>query len=121
MERGWQIVGVVKRESQTAYHALEAKATNPEDPGQYGADYGIKVVDGGIIEMRLDMNKLQLSFKVNDIDHGIAHKNIEDTQYKAAMTLCNETSKFTFLSHATGASEWGQQDLEHNVCICVLL
>ena len=42
---------------------------------------------GDIVDMILDLEKLELRYMVNDEDFGIAFENIEDTEYKAAISM----------------------------------
>ena len=79
---------------------LCAHLTNPGDPGNAGKKYGSKKLESGdIIEVILDLNKLCLSYKVNDIDLGVAFKNIEKTTYRAAVTFYNKNEKISFISY----------------------
>ena len=46
-----------------------------------------KLVEGDIIDMILDLNKLQLRYRVNGEDFGIAKDNIEQTAYQATVSF----------------------------------
>ena len=50
-------------------------------------EYGEYCREGDVIEMILNLNKLQLSYRVTEKDYGIAFNNIEDTTYRAALCL----------------------------------
>ena len=60
--------------------------------------YGKLCKQDDIVDMILDFNKLQLRFKINGIDYGVAFKNIETTTYRAAITLFNSADEITFMS-----------------------
>ena len=52
------------------------------------AKYGQKACGtGDEIEMILDLNKKELRYKVNNQDYGVAHDNIEQTSYQAAVSF----------------------------------
>ena len=59
--------------------------------------YGVKARSGDIVEMHCDMNRLELSFRVNGIDYGVAYKDIEKTEYRAAVNLCDNNAIVTLL------------------------
>ena len=59
-------------------------------------DYGIKCDQGDIIEMFVDMNKLELSYVVNGQDFGVAFK-IRDSYYQAAINLFCTGDSITLL------------------------
>ena len=42
---------------------------------------------GDVVEMILDCDECTLSFKINDIDYGVAFDNIEKTEYRAAIFM----------------------------------
>ena len=48
--------------------------------------------------MTLNLNQLQLSYKINDTDYGKAF-DVEKTSYRAAATLYYKETKFTLLSY----------------------
>ena len=82
-----------------AYIMNYGKLADRENFGSYGSDYGAICADGDIIEMILDMNKMTLSYKVNDKEYGVAFHNIDNTKYKAGLTMCHKTSKYEFISY----------------------
>ena len=49
--------------------------------------YGANCKDGDIVEMILNLEEYTLSFKVNDIDYGVAFEDIEKTKYRAAIFM----------------------------------
>ena len=61
------------------------------DPTKYGyymlEEYGANCNDGDVVEMTLDLYERTLSFKVNDVDYGVAFNDIEYTQYRAAIFM----------------------------------
>ena len=70
-----------------AYIAELALLYDPtSDHGSAGSSYGKICGENDIVSMKLDMNDLTLSYKINNIDQGIAFK-IEKTKYKAAIYL----------------------------------
>ena len=53
------------------------------------ADYGCKCSRNDKIEMLLNLNKKQLSFRVNDIDQGVAYNDIEQNKnMKYSLSIC---------------------------------
>ena len=52
------------------------------------SNYGVRVKTNDIIEMILDMDKLQLSYTINDIEYGKAC-NVEKAKYKAVVDMFN--------------------------------
>ena len=75
--------------------SAKAKLTN----GDYGVSdksYGIKCKTNDIVEMIVDMKKLEIKFKVNNIDYGKAY-DIEDTTYRAAVYLNDVGNKIRLL------------------------
>ena len=50
------------------------------------ANYGNKCDIGDVIEIELDLNTFEIKYRVNDEDMGIAYKDIEDTQYRVALS-----------------------------------
>ena len=80
---------------------LLGSLTNPTDVNEYGADYGEPCYDnwnGGILEMKLDFNNLTLSYKMGGVDYGKAF-DIEQTKYKAAVTLDTSKALLSLLSY----------------------
>ena len=47
--------------------------------------YGKMPETGSIIEMKLDLEELTLSFVINDVDYGIAFKALKQSRYKAVI------------------------------------
>ena len=43
--------------------------------------------DGDILEITLDLGERTISFKVNDIDYGVAVSNIKQTKYRLVLTM----------------------------------
>ena len=113
---GWQLIGVFKTKynaiTQTYFERNQNQSygfvlnngwlSDPQTNGGKLKDYGVKCVDGDIVEMTLNMIDLCLSFKINDIDYGKAF-DVEQTSYKAAVTLRNKDTKFTLLSYQNSA------------------
>ena len=66
---------------------LNGSLTNPEDPNNWGENYGIKCNKGDIIEMNLDMNERTLTYKINDDDYGVAFHIDGYCKYCAAISL----------------------------------
>ena len=62
-----------------------------------GRKYGQKAKSGDIVGMHCDMNKKELSFSINGVNHGIAYKNIENTEYKVAVKLYSHGDTVTLL------------------------
>ena len=54
--------------------------------------------NGDIIEMKLDLNKLTLEYKVND-EFNAEFNDIENTSYRAVVTTPREGQGFTLLSY----------------------
>ena len=67
----------------------------------WGVPYG-KAEDGwakgDIIEMKVDFNRLELSYKVNQVDYGKAF-DIEKGEYKAALTLYDQDGSYELVSY----------------------
>ena len=61
------------------------------------AKYGIPCVEGDIIEMELDLNNLTIKYIINGKDYGIAFNNIENCNYRAAVTIDGGGSSITLL------------------------
>ena len=59
------------------------------DGNNYRRDdtYGVRLKKDDIVEMCLDLDALCLSYKINDISYGIAFKDIESCEYKAALSF----------------------------------
>lgn len=62
-------------------------------------DYKCK--SGDILEMFLDLYKRELSYSVNDIPLGIAYQDIEQTCYRAAVTLWDRGDCVELLSYSS--------------------
>ena len=52
---------------------------------------------GDILEITLDLDERTLSFKVNDIDYGVAVSNIKKTKYRLAFTTYREYTEIVLL------------------------
>ena len=61
---------------------VDAPGTN----AKVGGDYGRKCKTADIVEVILNLDVFTIKFNINDEDFGIAHKNIEDTEYRVALT-----------------------------------
>ena len=59
--------------------------------------YAQPCAEGDIIEMHLELKQLTLSYKINGQDYGIAFKDIEQTEYKAAIWVGGEASAIKLL------------------------
>ena len=79
-----------------AYEAIdcvdkESSSGNLIDPSTIGyatlRSYGKNCENGDVVQMTLDLDECTLSFKVNDIDYGVAFDSIEKTNYRAAVHL----------------------------------
>ena len=80
--------------------SMDGNKTNPEntDIWSYDPEFEPRIQDGDIVEMRLDLNKLMLTFKVNDkIKVEIA--DIENISYRAAISVFKNDTGFTLLSY----------------------
>ena len=64
---------------------IGSKGTNADGP-----KYGQKCRKGDIIEIELDLNEFTLRYIINDKDMGISHKDIEDTEYRVALSTCEK-------------------------------
>eukprot|EP01083_Nonionella_stella_P178411 630144_1 len=51
--------------------------------------YGRRCTQGDKVDMLLDLNKLELSYFVNDKDYGVAFR-VDETEYRAAVSLFNQ-------------------------------
>ena len=61
-------------------------------------DYGERLSNGDIVEMILDLEKLEIHWAKNGKHYPIAHKNIEDCEYKAAVMLATTNSKIRLMN-----------------------
>lgn len=103
----WHVLGIWKLDKEFervykhgyGYVLSEGFLANPNKYGSFGRQYGIHCKNNDVIEMIVDMDKLCISYKVNDQELGIAFKDIEETKYKAGLTTCYENTQFTFLSY----------------------
>ena len=70
------------------------------DVNEYGTDYGVSYYDnsGGILEMKLDFNKLTLSYTIDGTDYGKAF-DIPKGKYRAAVTLDTSKAVLSLLSY----------------------
>ena len=64
-----------------------------------GDEYGIRCEEEDIIEMTLDLNRYELSYKVNDTDYGVAYKDIEQTSYRAGISGYKSYPTYQLLSY----------------------
>ena len=103
-DKGWYIViGIWKTKSEDhppkdtyfthlgyksgyAFVADDGKLVT-ESGGGSSKEYGVSCKAGDIIDMFLDLDALTLSFSINDIDYGVAFKNIENTSYRMALDM----------------------------------
>ena len=70
-----------------AFDAMNGTLVNSSGTNaKTGGEYGKKCKTGDIIEIILDFDKLTLKFNINDQDMGIAHSDIEDTEYRVALS-----------------------------------
>ena len=67
-----------------AYNVSDGKRSVGRDV--LSTTYGIKCVDGDVVEMNLDFYDLSLSFKVNGKDYGKSH-SVEQREYRAAVCM----------------------------------
>ena len=61
--------------------------------------YGIRCKQGDVVVMILDLNKLELKYKVNDIDYGVAYKDVEQTSYRAGISGYGAYPTYQLLSY----------------------
>ena len=80
-----------KREKGFSYIYDRGQLSSITNCGCYGDNYGTKCEVGDVIQMTLNMNDLTLSYQVNGKDYGKAFENIENTAYRAAVTMENDT------------------------------
>ena len=89
-----------------AFISSVAKLTDASVEGDYCINgetdgeltkYAQPCVAGDIIEMYLDLKQLTLSYKINGKDYGIAFKDIEQTEYRAAIWVGGEGSAIKLL------------------------
>ena len=75
--------------------------SNPMNAEVAGREFATEWKKNDIIEMKLDFNKLELSFKINEKDYGKAF-DIEDTKYRAAITFAAQSTKsgYTLISYS---------------------
>ena len=85
-------VGQIEPKKVPASEVQKGKKPKKGECGWHGRDYGEKCKDGDIIKMTLNMNELTLSYQVNDKDLGNAYENIENTAYRAAVTMERDSS-----------------------------
>ena len=78
------------RDKDSGY-AFEAKRGKLMDPSYFDyvelESYAKCCNNGDVVEMILNLEDYTLSFKVNDIDYGVAFKDIEKTEYRAAIFI----------------------------------
>ena len=82
-----------------AWNIGQGFTTNGEEDS-YNRNYakGRRSIEGDIIEMVLDLNKLEIRFILNDKDQGVAFEDIEKTDYKAAVDIWKGTDTIQLLS-----------------------
>ena len=61
--------------------------------------YGGRCSTGDIVEMILDLDKLELKYIINDKDQGVAFTKIEATEYKACISGHNYKTAYKLLSY----------------------
>ena len=66
------------------------------DPWFKTVPYGKYVKEGDIIELHLDMNKLELSYSVNNNKYGKAF-DVDPCSYKIAVSMWTKDSKLKFI------------------------
>ena len=66
---------------------------------EYSPNSDKEFVDGDIIEMILDLNKMELRYMVNEHDYGIAFKDIENTSYRGALSFYDEDHSIEFIEY----------------------
>eukprot|EP01083_Nonionella_stella_P126425 382661_1 len=90
--------------------------------GRHDVDsYGTRCVKGDIIDMILDLNKLELKYVVNDKDYGVAF-NVEKTSYKAVLNMSGYGYAIELVSYATtNNTESKETDEQLNCDNCDIL
>ena len=78
--------------------SMEGEKTNIENVYLWSKERFSKVKNGDIIEMKLDLERLILKFKIND-EIVAEFDNIEKTSYRAAVTADVRGDGFTLLSY----------------------
>eukprot|EP01084_Bolivina_argentea_P251475 421770_1 len=62
--------------------------------------YGNKFINvGDIIDIYLNLNKYTLSYKINNIEYGIAYENLQQTRYCLAVTFCGNKNQLQMLKY----------------------
>ena len=64
-------------------------------------DYGVRCKKGDVIEMALDLHKLELRYNIKGKDYGAAFQNIEQTSYRACVCGANIGASYKLLSYST--------------------
>ena len=77
---------------------MNGHKTNPGNPSSFDKERYPELKTDDIIEMRLDLNELTLSFKVNGKDH-CQFRNIENAEYRAVVALFQAGDGFTLTSY----------------------
>ena len=78
---------------------LHGRQSDPQNVVRYKQEWFRPAVkDGDIIEMILDLNKLVLIFKINNVEK-VKFEDIENTSYRAALATYREGEKFTLISY----------------------
>lgn len=87
-----------KKENGYAMNVIDGTLTVPRMPGCGGVKYATYCKTGDIIDMYLDFDELMLTFAIN----GKYYENgqeVEDTAYKAAVTMYWEQDTIRLVSH----------------------
>lgn len=63
----------------------------------YDKKYGKTCNEGDIIQVILNLNNMTLSYKVNNIDYGIAYNNIIKTEYRIVVSIDGNDSEIQFI------------------------
>eukprot|EP01083_Nonionella_stella_P294941 1002413_1 len=80
---GWDLAGGDHKGKSYMYFAHGGSLS---EPGPNGKSYGQPCLKGDIIDMILDLSKLELKYVVDGQDCGVANK-VEKTPYKAAVSM----------------------------------
>ena len=74
----------------------------PEEGAGGSINWGVRCFTGDIVEMKLDLNKLQLSYFTNGKPQGIAFENMEQCSYTVAMYMYYDQDSIELLSYEGG-------------------
>eukprot|EP01083_Nonionella_stella_P106460 307338_1 len=91
-----------KKNNGYAYVCTRGVITLDNSAGRYGLRYGKRCVANDVIDMILDMNKLELSFCVNKHSYGKAF-SIENTTYRAAVDMYSQHDQLQLVSYQQNA------------------